>query len=88
MIKLNENNGAVFNDDYFTKEDFLNLFRLQKQLLIEENIVSTLEECANIWQNYSWDLSASWLFFPDRDEDILKQIKSSDHFDSFENYSL
>lgn len=86
MKKL-ENNGIFLNeDDYFDKEDLLNLNRLQKVLIEEENIYSTIEECANMWQKYSWDLSASWLFFPDNDKDILKHISSSDFFTTYEDY--
>lgn len=30
---------------------------------------------------------ASWLFFPEKDEDILKQVSSSDYFTNYYNYS-
>lgn len=90
MKTLNENGGIFFKDNeyYFVKSDLLNLFRLQKALLEEENIVANLLECANIWQRYSSDLCASWLFFPDNDDDILRYISSSDFFTSYEDYSL
>ena len=79
MKILNENQGIFLNEyDHYYKEDLVNLYRLQMALLKEENVVASLEECANIWQRYSSDLCASWLFFPDKDDDILKQIKSSD----------
>jgi len=87
MIHLNEFNGCEINGAYFDNEDVQNLLRLQRQLFIEENIIASLEECNNIWQTYSSDLSASWLFFPDEDKDILDYIKSSDNFTSFEEYS-
>jgi hypothetical protein len=90
MKTLNENGGIFFKDNeyYFEKTDLLNLFRLQKALLEEKNIVANLLECANIWQRYSSDLCASWLFFPDNNDDILRQISSSDFFTSYEDYSL
>lgn len=89
MKILNENGGIFFKDNeyYFEKTDLLNLFRLQKALLEEENIIANLLECANIWQRYSSDLYASWLFFPDNDDDILRQISSSDFFTSYQDYS-
>ncbi|WP_026730205.1 hypothetical protein [Flavobacterium denitrificans] len=88
MEILNENQGIQFNEDYyFEKNDILNLIRLQKQLLIEENIVCDLNECANIWQRHSNDLSASWLFFPENDQSILNQIKTSSYFTNFREYS-
>ena len=70
----------------YTKEDIIDLHRLQRQLLIEKNILATIAECANIWLGYSNDLAASWLFFPKRDEDILNSIESSDYFKSYNAY--
>lgn len=87
MKKLSEHNGIEIDGCYFSKDDISNLLRLQKQLLEEENIIASLEECINIWQAYSNDLSASWLFFPDEDKDILNHIKSNYYFTSFEEYS-
>lgn len=87
MIRLNENKGCEIDGNYFEEQDILNLSRLQKVLFEEENIVASIEECANIWQTYSNDLSASWLFFPDEDKCILQQVKSSNNFTSFEEYS-
>ena len=72
---------------FYDKEDIHNAFRLMKVLLEEENIIASFEECVNIWQRYSNDLSASWLSFPQNDEVILNLIKSSDYFTTFEEYS-
>jgi len=79
-------NGNEIDGDLYSKEELLDLFRLQKQLLIEENLLATLEDCAQIWQGYSNDLAASWLFFPAKDEDIIKSIKGNNYFISFEHY--
>jgi hypothetical protein len=88
MERLNEHEGIYLTEhNYYTKEELIDLYRIQKQLLIEENIVASLKECENIWQKYSSDLCASWLFLPDDDEYIIEQIKSSDFFTSFEDYS-
>jgi len=87
MIQLNEYKGCEIDGCYFDNEDLSNLQRLQKQLFEEENIIASIEECVNIWQTYSNDLSASWLFFPDEDKYILKYIKSSNCFSSFEEYA-
>lgn len=70
----------------FEKEDIGNLYRLQRALLVEENIVATLNECFLIWSGYSNDLAASWLFFPKENEEIISYIKNNDYFISFENY--
>mgnify|MGYP003467655971 FL=1 len=88
MKTLNQNSGFFLQEDvYYTKEDVLNLYRLQKELLVNENLVVSFSECANIWQRYSSDLCASWLFFPEKDEDILKQISSSNFFTNYYDYS-
>lgn len=89
MKKLNEY-GCVYltKHSYFTKEELINLYRLQRVLLEKENIIADIKECENIWQRYSSDLSASWLFFPKNDDDILRYISSSDYFTSYEDYSL
>jgi len=71
-------------EDPVTKEDVENLKRLQKELLEKEGIKATLQQCYNIWDTYSHDLAASWLFFPENN--IVEMIKTSDYFDSFENY--
>lgn len=86
MIKLDMYLQAYFDDDTYTKSDLLDLIRLQKQLLIEEDLLLSINECADIWQGYSNDLQASWLFFPEKDEEIINYIKSNNYFISFENY--
>lgn len=88
MKSLNENKGLFLNEeDYYDKEDLLNLIRLQRVLLEKKDLLFSIEECANIWQNYSWDLSASWLFFPEKDYEILTHIESSHNFTDYESYS-
>ena len=88
MNRLSKYGNIELTGDYFfDKEDLLNLYRLQKQLLLEENIIAGLVECSNIWQQHSNDLQASWLCFPKEDYEILKYIKSNVHFTSFDDYS-
>ena len=88
MQKLNEYSNIEIDDMVYDKEDLIGLYRLKTQLLIEENLIATLEECVEIWQNYSNDLQASWLYFPQKDEDILRQIKSNVYFKGFDEYIL
>jgi len=88
MKKLSEYNNVEIDDMIYDKEDLTNLYKLQNILLIEENLVATLEECIDIWQNYSNDLQASWLCFPSKNEDILRQIKSNVYFKGFDEYIL
>jgi len=88
MKIITENGNYELNDGYLSKDNILDLYRLQKQLLIEEGLVASLEDCVNIWCNYSADLSAGWLFFPKNDTDILLNIKSHHQFTNFIEYSL
>jgi hypothetical protein len=85
MIHKTENNNFLIDDSFYDFDDIQNLFRLQKELFEKENIIATIEECINIWQTYSSDLCASWLFFPEKN--IVEMIKSSRYFTSFDEYS-
>ncbi len=87
MENISEKKIIDIDGNSFDKEDLINLLRLQKQLLIEENLFVSIEEAANIWGGYSNDLSASWLYMPKKDENILKEIKSSNFFTTFEQYA-
>lgn len=85
MIKIEEN-GFNYDDMFYDITDLDNLFDLQKELLQKEKIYFTLPECINIWQKYSWSVSASWLFFPK--ENKVEEIKSCYRgFVSFEELS-
>lgn len=39
-----------------------------------------------IWQNYSWELSASWLDVPKDLESIINQVESADNFKSYADW--
>lgn len=82
-----EDNGLFIDGCFYDKSDLFDLLRLQRELLREENILFNLRECANIWQNYSTDLAAGWLLFPDSTIEILPTIRSSDFFTDFIDYS-
>lgn len=86
MIKINENGFIDDDGDFHDLNDLDNLFDLQCELLAKEKIYFTLQECINIWQNYSSSVSASWLFFPDKNKtDEIK--KCCNNFISFEELS-
>jgi len=88
MIILDEYGGFTLDGNYYDEEDFKNLSRLQSQLFSEENIIASFRECANIWQNHSWSLHASWMDFPNDYLYILKYIKESEGFVSFDEWSF
>ena len=87
MQRLSENKNIFLDEDIFLeKYNILELYRLQKILLVEQNIVASLIDCYNIWQRHSNELKASWLFFPDDDSTILIYIMDHNRFTSFEDY--
>lgn len=83
MIKLHEQHVI---DEHYKMEPKKDLIRIQKALFLYRDIFCTLDECGNIWQNYSWDLSASWLDIPNSLEAIIKQIESADNFISYKKW--
>jgi len=87
MILLDEYSGCEIDGNYYSNDYLLDMFRLQTQLFKQENVIFSIEECINIWQNYSWDLQASWLDMPLVDEYIIKYIKNSDGFISLLEWS-
>lgn len=86
MEKLSIYGNLEIDGNYHSKSELIDLYRLQKQLLIELDLIASLEECSDIWQGYSSDLAASWLGFPKEDIEIIKYIMSNSYFVSFENY--
>lgn len=86
MIKISENGFTDEDGDFFGLDDLDNLFDLQCELLNKEKIYFSLQECINIWQNYSSSVSASWLFFPkeNKSEHIKEMYRN---FVSFEELS-
>lgn len=88
MNKIDQFNGVNMNDHYYSEDEIRDGLRIQKVLLKEEKLIASLLECFNIWERYSGDLAASWLFLPEKDNEILEQIKSSRNFTSFEDYAL
>lgn len=87
MIHLNEHGGCELDGFYYPEDEIIGIFRIQKALFEEENIIATMEECANIWQRHSWSLQASWLFVPEESNSIIDFIKSGEGFTSFEDYA-
>lgn len=83
MIHLQD---QIVTDEYHKLEPKDDLIRIQKSLFFHRDIFCTLDECGNIWQNYSWALSASWLYIPKDLESIIKQVESADNFKSYDDW--
>ena len=81
MIHLKE---QIVIDESHKQEPKKDLIRIQKALCLHRDIFCKLDECGNIWQNYSWEKSASWLDIPADLEVIIKQIESADNFESYD----
>ena len=78
--------NQIITDEYHRQEPREDLIRIQKSLVLHRDIFCTLDECGNIWQNYSWELSASWLDIPIDLEAIIKQVESADNFKSYTDW--
>lgn len=78
--------NQIVLDEYHKQEPKEDLIRIQKALFANRDIYCTLDECGNIWQNYSWELSASWLDIPKDLESIIKCMESADNFDGYEKW--
>ncbi len=63
--------------------DIVDLKKIQRALFIHRNLFVSLDEAALIWQNYSSNLCASWLFVPKELESIPKFIESDELFDGY-----
>ena len=83
MIYLQD---QIVTDEYHKQEPKEDLIRIQKALVLHRDIFCTLDECGNIWQNYSWELSASWLDIPKDLESIIKHVESADNFKSYADW--
>ena len=83
MIRLH---NQTITDEYHNQEPKEDLIRIQKALVLHRDIFCTLDECGNIWQNYSWELSASWLDIPKNLEAIVKNVESADNFESYADW--
>jgi len=81
-----KNHIVNIDGNTYGKDDLIGIYRLQNELLVREDLVASLGECANIWARYSSDLAASWLFFP-VDGSLIDVIKSSGHFTNFTEYA-
>ena len=79
---MKEDKYNIVTDEYHKLVPKEDLILIQEAIHEERGILFTLDECGDIWQNYSWSLAASWLFLPKK-EDIVGFIESSDTFESF-----
>ena len=78
--------NQIITDEYHKLEPKEDLIRIQKALVLHRDVFCTLDECGNIWQNYSRELSASWLYIPNNLEAIIKQVESADNFKSYADW--
>jgi hypothetical protein len=81
MIKLTDQ--KVIDEDY-KQEPKEDLIRIQKALFLHRDLYCTLDECANIWQQTSGSVQASWLDIPNDPQIILSFIETCYDFTSFE----
>ena len=84
MIKLEDQ--TVTDEDY-KHEPIKDLIRIQKALFALRDIYCSLDECGNIWQNYSWYHKASWLDVPNDMGAEIKFIERCREFKSFRDWA-
>lgn len=46
-----------------------------QSVLLDYGYYATLEQCAELWELYSEDWAAGWLYLPENNEDLYKCIK-------------
>jgi 1,2-phenylacetyl-CoA epoxidase PaaB subunit len=80
---INLKNEKLFDRHYIHDVD--DLKKIQKALFMHRDLFVSLDEAALIWQTYSANIAASWLFLPDKLEDIPKEIESDNMFQGWEN---
>jgi len=73
------------NSNELSKDDIVELKRIQKALFVLRNLFCSLDECELIWLYYSSNLCASWLFVPDSFELIVDHIEGDRSFISYQN---
>jgi len=45
-----------------------------KKVLLANGYDSTLEDCSNLWDDYSYSLAAGWINLPDDDDELFRII--------------
>ena len=46
-----------------------------QQVLLDNNYSSTLNDCANLWEDYSDSMCAGWLHLPQDDEELFEILE-------------
>lgn len=85
MIDLSEDYPN--DDNFYDSIDLHGLSLLQGSLFLERRLFCTIQECANIWQNYSSELAASWLDMPQKENKAMEVIESCRGFKSYSEWS-
>lgn len=63
------------SDSHFTHRHLDNVKRIQKVLMIY-GYEANLEDCADIWDEYSESYAAGWMGLPESDSELWECIES------------
>jgi hypothetical protein len=78
MLFKEKNKGIilfVYIDGNMERVDYpKDCLRIQR-VCLEKGYYGGISECEDIWQEYSTELCAGWLFLPDTDEELWLQIE-------------
>lgn len=80
--------NQIILDESYQQEPKNDLIRVQKALFLHRDIYCTLDECGNIWQNYSSSLCASWMDIPNELIPIINRIECTYDFTSYDDWSV
>ena len=64
----------IFNESNFDHRHLQDVLRLQR-VMLENGYEADLPSAAQIWEDYSDDRRAGWLYLPDDDSELWQEIK-------------
>lgn len=64
----------INNNKSYTHRHIGDVERIQR-VLLDNGYSSLLEDCGNLWDNYSDDYCAGWLNLPEDDDDLWDILK-------------
>jgi len=64
----------IFSETNFDHRHLQDVLRLQR-VMLENGYEADLLSAAQIWEDYSDDMCAGWIFLPDDDDELWQEIE-------------